>query len=289
MGHSTFDNAHLDFAIDVAQRAGDILLAIRERGLNQESIRAKLGHFDIVTEADLASERFVLSELRAAYPTYGVISEETNQGFSDAEWVWLVDPLDGTTNYSHGLPIYGVNIALSHRGYPVLGVTYEPANNRTYWGVRGRGAWLRNGNGESRLHVSEVNELKRAILATGFQYARSDAGRARHSEFAILDNLTQSVRRLGAASMTMVWVAAGHLEAYWESGLKPWDFAPGWVLIEEAGGHLVNYAGEPATLTSTTLIMSNGQPIIDQAIMQTVADVAARLAREANARPEEHT
>ena len=213
--------AHLDFAIDLAQRAGDILLGIRERGLNPESIRTKLGHFDIVTEADVASERFILSELRSAYPTYGIISEETNQRFSDAEWVWIVDPLDGTTNYSHGLPIYGVNIALAHNGYPVLGVTYEPANNRTYWAVRDRGAWARSqreyGNGETRLHVSEVNELKRAILATGFQYARTDAGRARHTEFAILDNQTQSVRRLGAASMTMVWVAAGNLEAYWET------------------------------------------------------------------------
>ena len=178
--------------------------------------------------------------------------------------MWIVDPLDGTTNYSHGLPIYGVNIALAHNGYPVLGVTHEPANNRTYWAMRGRGAWVRtgvqNGNGESRLHVSEVNELQHAILATGFQYARIDPGRARHAEFAILDNQTQSVRRLGAASMTMVWVASGHLEAYWESGLKPWDFAPGWVMIEEAGGHLIDYTGKPAEFTTTTLIMSNGQP-----------------------------
>ena len=293
------DNAHLDFAIDLAQRAGDILLAIRERGLNPETIRAKLGHFDIVTEADLASERFVLSELRAAYPAYGIISEETNKGFSDAEWVWIVDPLDGTTNYSHGLPIYGVNIALARNGYPLLGVTYEPANNRTYWAVRGRGAWARsapaepNGNGETQLHVSEVNELKRAILATGFQYSRMDAGRVRHSEFAILDNLTQSVRRLGAASMTMAWVASGHLEAYWETGLKPWDFAPGWVMIEEAGGHLIDYNGKPAELTTTSLIMSNGQPAIDRTIMQTVAGVAdgSRLRPAASAsgrrRPQE--
>jgi myo-inositol-1(or 4)-monophosphatase len=272
------DNGHLDFAIDLAQRAGDILLGIRERGLNPETIRAKLGHFDIVTEADVASERFILSEIRSAYPEYGIISEETNARFSDAEWVWIVDPLDGTTNYSHGLPIYGVNIALAHHGYPVLGVTYEPANNRTYWAVRGRGSWVRNGNGESRLHVSEINVLEHSILATGFQYSRTDAGRVRHTEFARLDNLTQSVRRLGAASMTMVWVASGHLEAYWETGLKPWDFAPGWVMIEEAGGHLIDYSGAPARLATTELIMSNGQPAIDHAIMQTVAQVAAEMA-----------
>ena len=276
------DNAHLDFAIDLAQRAGDILLGIRERGLNPETIRAKTGHFDIVTEADLASERFILSELAAAYPTYGIISEETNQAFSTAEWTWIVDPLDGTTNFSHGLPIYGVNIALAHNGYPVLGVTYEPANDRVYWAARGRGAWQRNGsasgNSEIRLSVSKIDELKRAVLATGFQYSRTDAGRVRHTEFSILDNLTQSVRRLGAASMTMVWVAAGNLEAYWETGLKPWDFAPGWVMVEEAGGHLIEYDGSPAKLTSKTLIISNGQRMIDQTIMDTVSQVAAGIA-----------
>lgn len=274
------DNAHLDFAIDLAQRAGDILLGIHERGLNPESIQNKLGHFDVVTEADLASERFILSELKAAYPGYGIISEETNKGFSDAEWTWIVDPLDGTTNYSHGLPIYGVNIALAHFGYPLLGVTYEPANNRTYWAMRERGAWMRNGNWETRLAVSKIDELKRAVLATGFQYSRIDAGRARHTEFAILDNLTQSVRRLGAASMTMVWVAAGNLEAYWETGLKPWDFAPGWVMVDEAGGRLIEYDGTPAKLTSGTLIISNGQPSIEAAIMETVAKVAAEISME---------
>ncbi len=272
------DNGIRDFAIDLAQRAGDLLLGIRERGLNQETIRQKLGHFDIVTEADLASERFILSELHAAFPHYGIISEETNQRFSDAEWVWIVDPLDGTTNFSHGLPIYGVNIALAHNGCPILGVTFEPVNNRTYWAVRGQGAWRREANTETRLHVSGINELRAAVLATGFQYARTDAGRVRYTEFAILDSLSQSVRRLGAASMTMAWVASGNLEAYWESGLKPWDFAPGWVMVEEAGGLLTQYDGEPANLASTTLIISNGQPAIREAIERTIADAAARIA-----------
>jgi len=280
------DNAIRDFAIDLAQRAGDLLLGIRERGLNQETIRQKLGHFDIVTEADLASERFILSELAAAYPNYGIISEETNQRLSEAEWVWIVDPLDGTTNFAHGLPIYGVNIGLAHKGYPLLGVTYEPANNHTYWAVRGQGAWRRDGNVETPLHVSRINELRSAVMATGFQYARTGAGCARHTEFAILDSMTQSVRRLGAASMTMVWVASGNLEAYWETGLKAWDFAPGWVMVEEAGGLLTEYDGAPAQLSSPTLIISNGQPAIRQAIQHTVADVAAQTEPGSAAGPE---
>lgn len=277
-GEPALDNAVRDFAIDLAQRAGTILTGIRERGLQHDTIRQKLGHFDIVTEADLASESFVLSELAAAFPSYGVMSEETNQRLSDKEWVWIVDPLDGTTNYAHGLPIYAVNIGLAHMGVPVLGVTYEPANQCTYWAMRGRSAWLRQGNRELPLHVSNVDVLQHALLATGFQYALRDAGRTRHAEFALLDTMTQSVRRLGSAALTMAWIASGHLEAYWETGLKAWDFAPGWVMVEEAGGQLVEYDGSPASLASPTLIISNGQPAIVEAIRHTIDTVREQSA-----------
>lgn len=270
MGDCGLDTTVRDFAIDLARRAGDILIAYRERGLEQDAIRQKLGHFDIVTEADLASEQFVLSELAAAFPNYGVMSEETNQRLSDKEWVWIVDPLDGTTNFAHGLPIYAVNIGLAHRGRPVLGVTHEPTYQQTYWAMRGAGAWLRRGNAESRLHVSQTGNLQHALLATGFQYSRRDAEYTRHAEFAHLDTITQSVRRLGSAALTMAWIAAGHLEAYWETGLKAWDFAPGWLLIEEAGGQSIEFDGSPISLESQTLIAGNGQPAIVEAIQQTV-------------------
>ncbi len=278
MGANGLDTTVRDFAIDLARRAGDILIEIRERGLRQDSIHPKLGHFDIVTEADLASEQFILSELAAAFPSYGVMSEETNQRLSDKEWVWIVDPLDGTTNFAHGLPIYAVNIGLAHGGRPVLAVTYEPTYQQTYWAMPGEGAWLRRGNSEFPLRVSPIGDLQHALLATGFQYSRHEGSYDRHAEFAHLDTITQSVRRLGSAALTMAWIAAGHLEAYWETGLKAWDFAPGWLIVEEAGGQLVEFDGSPISLDSQTLIVSNGQPVIVEAIQQTIRRVGAEAA-----------
>lgn len=265
-----------EFVIALARRAGDLLLDILARGLDEDSIRPKLGHFDIVTEADLASEKLILAALRDTCPAIPVLAEESAGGaIPDAEWLWLVDPVDGTTNFSHALPIFGVNIALVHHGVPVLGVTHDPSNDRTYWAERGAGAWVRSPHREARLRVSATNSMQRALLATGFQYSRLDPRQARRTEFAVLDNMTQSVRRLGAASIAAAWVAAGYLEAYWETALKPWDFGPGWVLIEEAGGRITEHDGSPARLTSHTLLMWNGQPAIDEAIRQAIVDVAA--------------
>ncbi len=278
MGANGLDTTVRDFAIDLARRAGDILIDIRERGLRQDTIRPKLGHFDIVTEADLASEQFILSELAAAFPNYGVMSEETNQRLSDKEWVWIVDPLDGTTNFAHDLPIYAVNIGLAYGGRPVLAVTYEPTYQQTYWAMPGEGTWLRRGNSEFPLRVSQIGDLQHALLATGFQYSRHEGSYDRHAEFAHLDTISQSVRRLGSAALTMAWIAAGHLEAYWETGLKAWDFAPGWLIVEEAGGQLVEFDGSPISLDSQTLIVSNGQPVIVEAIQQTIRRVGAEAA-----------
>jgi myo-inositol-1(or 4)-monophosphatase len=133
-----------EFAIDLACRAGDLLRDYRQRGLVDDTIRSKTGHFDIVTEADLASERLILAALRSSFPGHGIHAEESANGvLPDAEWLWLVDPVDGTTNYAHGLPIFAVNLTLAYRGEPVLGVTHDPSSGRTYWAERGGGAWVR--------------------------------------------------------------------------------------------------------------------------------------------------
>jgi myo-inositol-1(or 4)-monophosphatase len=265
-----------EFAITLARRAGDLIMDILAGGLNQDAIQHKTGFFDIVTEADVASEKLIVAGLREAYPQVPVIAEESSLGMApDVDWLWVVDPIDGTTNFSHGLPIFGVNIGLVHQGSPVVGVTHDPSNDRTYWAERGKGAWLRNAKGETRLRVSDTDSLERAMLATGFQYARLDPNEVRRTEFVVLDNMTQSVRRLGAASIVSAWVACGYLEAYWETGLKPWDFVPGWVMVEEAGGRVSEHDGSPLRLNSRTMILSNGQPGIHEAVCQTIADIAA--------------
>jgi myo-inositol-1(or 4)-monophosphatase len=275
------DFATREFTIELACRAGNLLLEIIERGLDHDHTRDKLGHFDIVTEADIASEHLVKEALRAAFPGHSVHAEESASGsLPSCEWLWLVDPVDGTTNYAHGLPIFGVNLALARDRQPVLAVTHDPSAGRTYWAEAGGGAWLRSDGRDRRLEVSDVTEISRALLATGFIHGRATGSHANRAEFTALDLKSQSVRRLGAASIIMAWVAAGHLEGYWEAGLKPWDLAAGWLLIAEAGGKLTEYDGSPFRLDSPTMIASNGQSGVHETIMATLAEVRSEPARQ---------
>lgn len=265
-----------EFAIDLAHRAGDLLQDYRQRGLADDKIRPKAGHFDIVTEADLASERLILGALRSSFPGHGIHSEESADGvLPDAEWLWLVDPVDGTTNYAHGLPIFAVNLALAHRGQPLLGVTHDPSAGRTYWAESGGGAWTRVAGEDRRIKVSSTLSVERALLSTGFIAGRREGDDHNRVEFATLDLKAQSVRRLGSAAMALAWVAAGLLEGYWESGLKPWDYAAGWVLVFEAGGKITQYNGAPMRLDGRSLIASNGQPGIHDVVRETIAAVQA--------------
>ncbi len=269
------DHTTREYAIALAVRAGDLLRQILARGLDGNRTRAKAGHFDIVTEADFASEQLILDALHAAFPAHAIYAEESaDGGLPEAEWLWLVDPVDGTTNYSHGLPIYAVNLALAHRRQPVLGVTHCPACGQTFWAERDGGAWVRDASGaDSRITVSAVQELNRSLLATGFIHGRVKGPDRSREIFWALDDRSQSVRRLGSAAMVLAWVAAGHLDGYWEAGLKPWDMAAGWLLVAEAGGRVTGYDGSPMRLDSSTLIASNGSPGIHDEIMRTIAQV----------------
>jgi myo-inositol-1(or 4)-monophosphatase len=272
-----------EFAIELACRAGDLLIEILQRGLNHDHTRDKLGHFDIVTEADVASEGLIKAALADAFPGHCVHAEESaGSSLPACEWMWLIDPVDGTTNYAHGLPIFAVNLALARDRQPVLAVTHDPSARRTYWAEAGGGAWSRRHDGgregrDTRLAVSDVGEISRALLATGFIHGRVHGSHANRAEFTALDIKSQSVRRLGAASMIMAWIAAGCLEGYWEMGLKPWDVAAGWLLITAADGKLTEYDGSPFRLDSPTMIASNGRPGVHETIMATLAEVRGNL------------
>ena len=267
-----------EFAIAAARRAGEILVEFQQRGLGAEEIHTKRSHMDLVTAADLASEKLITDLIRAQYPDHSIYAEESAHGRPPAvEWLWLIDPVDGTTNFAHGVPIYGVNIALAHHGAPVLGVTHDPSSGRTYWAERGGGAWLRADGGDRRLHVSSTGDLRHCLLATGFPVSRGTNSDNNLAEFSALDVQSQAVRRMGSAALHLAWVAAGILDAYWEPSLHPWDWAPGWLLVTEAAGQVTDYAGNPWHLGSRNLIASNGRPGVHRAIVDAIA--AARAAQ----------
>jgi len=266
-----------EFAISLAQQVGDLLLDYLRRGLADDAIHEKTGHFDIVTEADVAAERLILTAIRTAFPDHSVFAEESASGTPpEVEWLWLVDPVDGTTNFSHGLPIFAVNICLAHHGVPVLGVTHHPSAGRTYWAEQGGGAWVRAAGEDRPIRVSATANLERALLATGFVAGRRHDPTHNRAEFTALDLRSQSVRRLGSAALELAWIAAGLLEGYWEEGLKPWDWTAGQVLVTEAGGRVTGYDSVPLRLDSRNLVASNGQPAIHDAILETLAAVKAR-------------
>lgn len=261
-----------EFAIDLARRAGALLSDFHHKAETSHAFATKSSPVDLVTAADVASDALISDALRAAFPAHSIHSEESAAGpLPQAEWLWVIDPLDGTTNFAHRLPFFGVNIALAHHGATVLGVTFEPLTGQLFWAEQGRGAWLRKAGQEQRLCVSPTAELSRSLLATGFPADRRTNPDNNLAEFNALERRSHGVRRQGSAALELAWVAAGIMEAFWHPRLKPWDAAPGWLLIQEAGGRITEYDGQPWRLDSPTIIASNGQPGVHDAILETIA------------------
>jgi myo-inositol-1(or 4)-monophosphatase len=215
-----------------------------------EHIRAKGEAGNLVTEADLAAEQAVLAVLEQETPLFPVLAEESGRRSGQGELEWCVDPLDGTTNYAHGFPVFATSVGLLWRGLPLLGALELPALEQSFWAAAGEGAW-RNG---ARLRVSDCCRVEEALLATGFAYDRSRRLDNNYAEFAHFTHRSHGVRRAGAAAVDLAWVAAGALDGYWERGLSPWDLAAALVLVEEAGGVVSAYDGTPLRLADGRLI-----------------------------------
>jgi myo-inositol-1(or 4)-monophosphatase len=250
----------------VAQQAGDLVLAMQASGL--ANIASKSNQIDLVTEADVASEKLIYHELQSRYPTFGFWGEESNQS-PTTDYFWVVDPIDGTTNFANGLPYFAVNIALNQGPTTLLGVTLELPARNLYFAQVGQGAYLRTGDGtgdgigdgrDQQLHVNKTDILSQAFLTTGFPYHRTDFEDNNLAEFGYFLTRSQGVRCMGTAAMDLVNVARGATSAYWEGWLSPWDAAPGVLIVREAGGQVTDYLGRPWQLTSRSLIASNGQP-----------------------------
>jgi myo-inositol-1(or 4)-monophosphatase len=222
--------------------------------------RYKSSAFDILTSTDLKVEARVRRRLSAAYPDWAVVGEEAvgqSGGLGELDLsrpTWFVDPVDGTTNYFHGMPLVACNIALWADGDLQCGATADVSRMRTYRAERGRGAWL----GRQRLAVSDTRSLTRAVLSTGFPSYRAEQDDNNLAEFGVLVREVRDVRRIGCAGLDLAWVASGLLDGYWEQGDGPWDWATGALLVREAGGRVTTYDGADWRPGDDNLVATNG-------------------------------
>ena len=243
----------LNVAIKAARAAGAI---INRAALDVESVRvAQKQVNDFVTEVDQAAERMIIETLLGAYPGHGILGEESGKEFGakDSDYVWIIDPLDGTTNFFHGFPVYCVSIALAVKGKIEHAVVYDHTRNDLFTATRGRGAFLN----ERRIRVSKRAQLKDCLISTGFPFRPGDNFRAYMRMFAEITQRTAGVRRPGAAALDLAYVAAGFTDGFFETGLSIWDVAAGSLLVTEAGGLVGNFTGEADFLEQAECLAGN--------------------------------
>jgi myo-inositol-1(or 4)-monophosphatase len=257
---SQADNNMLDFALQVSRRAGDKLIGHFEK-LDSSDVSFK-GKRNLVTVADRESEEFIVGEIRRLFPDHSILAEEQTQDKRESDYEWIIDPLDGTINYTHGHPFFCISIALLRGGEVVLGVVHAPILGETYYAQSGEGAFLDG----RKLSVSTSDELINSLLATGFAYVREETMSNNLANFNRLSMKARGVRRYGSAAIDLAYVAAGRLEGFWELYLAPWDVAAGSLLVTEAGGKVTDMAGGNDYIYGQNIVASNGL-IHDKIIM----------------------
>jgi myo-inositol-1(or 4)-monophosphatase len=252
MPHSPSLEHFLDIATEAALAAGAVL---QKYWGNLETVKEKGRPGDLITEADAAAEAVVLGILNRHFPDHQILAEESGQqGNQTSSYLWAIDPLDGTTNYAHQYPFFATSVGLLVDGIPQVGVIFDPFRQELFRAAKGLGA-TRN---RQPIRVSTTNTLANSLLVTGFAYDRRETMDNNYAEFCHLTHLTQGVRRAGAASLDLAYVACGRLDGYWERGLSPWDIAAGVVLVEEAGGTVTAYDRTPFDLHSGRILATNG-------------------------------
>ena len=251
----------LEAAETAAKEAGEVLLGAFGW---QHSVRYK-GEVDIVTEVDEQAERMIKEILLGAFPDYGMLAEESAKVLGQKDARWIVDPLDGTTNYAHRLPIFCVSIALQRSGEVILGVVHDPIREETFVAQRGGGATLN----DEPIRVSDTDEPIRALIATGFPHDRTEMPKALDL-FGRFAAITRGMRRLGSTALDLCYVSSGRLDGYYERGIWAWDIAAGSLILEEAGGKVTNYRGGELDLGAREIVASNG--VLHQAMTELTAE-----------------
>ena len=253
--------AAAELAAEVARAGGAVL---RESFGRVRSIQFK-GEVDLVTEVDVRAERTIVGLIRERFPTHQVLAEEGSRGGDDPTHRWIVDPLDGTTNYAHGLPIFCVSVAYELEGQVAVAAIYDPCQDELFAARAGGGATL---NGRP-LAVSATDELIRCLLATGFPYDRTRLPAAL-AQFNVMSARAQAVRRVGSAALDLAWVGAGRFDGYWEGIVRPWDVAAGWLIAAEAGARVTDLAGAPYALATEHILATNG--LVHDVVLQALRE-----------------
>lgn len=239
------------FAVETALEAGALL---KKRFSESHEVRYK-SEIDLVTETDGMAEELIVNRIERTFPSHDILAEERREISTGSAFRWIIDPLDGTTNYSHGFPVFCVSIALEREGRIILGAIFNPMLEELFTAERNGGAFL-NGN---RLRISPTDSLNRSLLATGFPYDIRENRDNNLSYFNALAVRAQAIRRAGSAALDLAYVAAGRFDGFWELRLKPWDTAAGTLLVEEAGGTVSEIGGAPFHLLSPSLLATNGR------------------------------
>jgi myo-inositol-1(or 4)-monophosphatase len=259
---------HLETAVEIAREGGALLARLFNRPQEISYKRTA----DLVTEADRRSEALIVERLRKHFPAHAIVGEEGGGQKTESDYCWYVDPLDGTTNFAHGFPVFCVTLGLAYRGEVVAGVVYDPTREELFTAERGAGAFL---NGR-RIHVSKTDKLAESLLATGFPPFASnhDLNIQFYFRFTLLSH---GIRRAGSAALDLCSVAAGRFEGFWELKLNPWDKAAGSLLVEEAGGRVSDVTGGSFRLLAEEIFVSNG--LIHDQMLPVFAEVLAQRAK----------
>jgi myo-inositol-1(or 4)-monophosphatase len=253
----------LETAVEIAREAGALVANYHQRHIPFET----KGEFDLVTEADRSSEKLIVERLRSHFPAHAIVAEEGGGHESASEYRWFIDPVDGTTNFAHGFPMFCISMGLERAGELIAGVVLDPIHGELFTAERGAGAFLNN----HRIHVSAVAAVSDSLASTGFP------SRKRHHNINIhfyyqLAMASHGVRRTGSAALDLAFVAAGRLDFFWEFGLKPWDMAAGALLVQEAGGRVADMQGAPLNVAQSDHVLADNAILHDE-ILAAFADI----------------
>ncbi len=240
---------YLRVAIEAAQESGALQM---DKLGNISQVEFK-GEINLVTEVDKACEELIIKKIQGVFPQHDFLAEEGGGVRKDSEYKWIIDPLDGTTNYAHGYPLFCTSIALEHKGQIVVGVVYDPNRNEIFSAEKGSGSFLN----EKPIHVSKIDELEHSLLATGFAYNIRKAKNNNLDHFKKMLMVTQAIRRDGVAAIDLCYVACGRYDGFWELNLFPWDVAAGRIILDEAGGRVTTFSGKEFSIYDKEILATN--------------------------------